>query len=59
MSIPPFARLQPVAELAVMDADSHDFKFLERKMVRERNRVCHALFEAVGCIDQTLRGLEP
>ena len=58
VSIPPFARLQPVAELAAMDAESHDFKFLERKMVRERNRVRHALIEAVGCIDQTLSGLE-
>lgn len=59
VSIPPFARLQPVANLAAMDAESSDFKFLERKMVRERNRVCHALIKASGCIDRTLRGLTP
>ena len=41
-----------------MDGESHGFKFLERKMVRERNRVCHALIEAAGCIDQTLSGLK-
>jgi hypothetical protein len=58
-SIPPFARLQPVGKLSAMDPESHGFKFLERKMVRERNRVCHALIEAVGCIDQTLSALEP
>jgi len=57
VSIPPFARLQPVAELAAMDPESRDFKFRERKMVRERNRVCHALVEASACIDRTLSGL--
>lgn len=57
VSIPPFVRLQPVAELATMDPQSNDFKFLERKMVRERNRVCHALLEAAELIDQTLNGM--
>ncbi|MBW2153595.1 MAG: M28 family peptidase [Deltaproteobacteria bacterium] len=57
VSIPPFPRLQPVAELAAMDPRSHDFKYLERKMVRERNRVCHALIKAAGCIDRTLSSL--
>ena len=57
VSIPPLARLQPVADLAGMDAKSYGLKFLERKMVRERNRLCHALIEAAGCIDQTLGGL--
>jgi hypothetical protein len=55
--IPPFPRLQPVAELASMDDHSNAFKFLERKMVRERNRVCHALIEAAELIEQTLNGL--
>ncbi|MHC4103674.1 MAG: hypothetical protein ACYSR9_01945, partial [Planctomycetota bacterium] len=55
--IPPFSRLQPVAELASMDDHSNAFKFLERKMVRERNRVCHALTEAAEIIEQTLNGL--
>jgi len=41
-----------------MDPESHDFKFLERKMIRERNRVCHALSEAVKLVDQTLSDLE-
>ena len=59
VSIPPFSRLQPVAELAAMNPESHDFKFLERKMIRERNRACHALSEAVEIIDQTLNSLEP
>jgi hypothetical protein len=57
VSIPPLPRLGPVAELAVMDQQSDGFRFLERKMVRERNRVCHALTEAAELIDQTLQGL--
>jgi hypothetical protein len=56
--IPPFPRLQPVAELASMDDQSNAFKFLERKMLRERNRVCHALIEAAELIEQTLSGLK-
>jgi hypothetical protein len=52
--IPPLPRLQPVARLAAMDSKSHDFKFLERKMVRERNRVCYALEEAAGLIEEAL-----
>jgi len=53
----PFPRLQPVSELAAMDPESDAFKFLEREMVRERTRVCHALTEAAERIDQTLGGL--
>jgi hypothetical protein len=57
IAIPPFARLQPVSDLSALDSDSNEFKFLERKMVRERNRVCHALIEAAELIDQTLSTL--
>jgi len=52
--IPPLPRLQPVAQLATMDPNSQDFKFLERKMITERNRVCYALEEATGLIEETL-----
>jgi len=58
VSIPAFSRLQPVAELAVMDPESDAFKFLERKMVREHNRLFHALSEAADLVDHTLSGLE-
>jgi hypothetical protein len=54
---PPLPRLQPVVELSRMDSQSKAFKFMERKMVRERNRVCHALAQAVELIDSTLDGL--
>jgi hypothetical protein len=57
--IPPFARLQPIAKLAEMDSEKNEFKFLERKMVRERNRVYHALSEAAEIIDHTLKLLKP
>lgn len=52
--IPPLPRLQPLTGLGTMDPTSWDFKFLERKMVRERNRLCFALDEAQACIEETL-----
>lgn len=55
--IPALPRLQPVAEMAAMDRQSNTFKFIERKMLRERNRICHALIEAAELIDQTLNDL--
>jgi len=55
LSIPPLPRLQPVAELAKMNPSDDSFKFLERKMVREQNRLCHALDEACELITQTLK----
>ncbi len=42
-----------------IDPESHDFKFLERKMIREHNRLCHAFLEAAERIDQTLKGDSP
>ena len=56
--IPPLPRMQPLTELAAMDPESKPFKFLERKMVRERTRVCHFLKEAIELIDQTLDSLK-
>ena len=54
LAIPPLPRLQPVAELADLNPAGDSFKFLERKMVREQNRLCHALDEACELIAQTL-----
>ena len=54
VSIPPLPRLQRVAHLGTMDPNSRAFKFLERKMLRERNRVCFALEEASNAIEETL-----
>jgi len=55
MPIPPFPRLQQAGEMEKMNRNDASFKFLERKMVRERNRVCYALTEAGEMIDQTLQ----
>jgi hypothetical protein len=57
VSIPPLPRLQRVAHLGSMDPNSRTFKFLERKMLRERNRVCFALEEASKSIEETLTKL--
>lgn len=57
-AIPPLPGLQPVAKLAGLDPDGKSFKFLERKLVRERNRLCHALGEAHELIEETLSRLE-
>lgn len=47
LTIPPFSGLEPLGQLAVLDRDSNEFKFLERQLVRERNRIFHSLDEAV------------
>jgi hypothetical protein len=52
--IGPFKRLHPIADLGDMDRDDAPFKFLERKMVRERNRVCHALDQALEFMAEAL-----
>jgi hypothetical protein len=53
-AIPPLPGLQPAAKLAGLDPNDKPFKFLARKMVRERNRLCHALDEAHELIEETL-----
>ncbi|NLE76223.1 MAG: M28 family peptidase [Chloroflexi bacterium] len=55
--IPPLPGLQAVAELAALAPRSHPFRLLETRLVRERNRVCHALAEATAAIEETLRRL--
>ncbi len=52
--IEPFQRLRPIADLGNMSRQDALFKYLERKMLRERNRVCHALERAIGMIVETL-----
>ena len=54
LGLPPLPRLQPVKELAALDRPSDAFKFLERKLVRERNRLCHALNQAVEAIHSAI-----
>ncbi len=54
VSLPPIPVLQPVGELASMEPDSHEFRLLETRLVRERNRVCHALDQACQIIEDTL-----
>ena len=55
--IPPLPRLQRVAEMGTMERSTDLYKFLERSMVRERNRVSHSLNEAMVLIDETLRAI--
>jgi hypothetical protein len=38
-----------------MDRNVDMFKFLERRIVREKNRVCHFINEAIGLINETLQ----
>jgi hypothetical protein len=53
--IPPLSRLQRIGDLGMMDRHVDLFKFLERRMVREQNRICHSLHKATKLIDETLR----
>jgi hypothetical protein len=58
LPLAPLAGLQPVRELAGLDPASDTFKFTVAALVRERNRVVHALDEAADVIDDLLEGKE-
>jgi len=49
--VPPLAGLQRARELSGLDPSSDEFRFAVAALVRERNRVVHALEEAAGVID--------
>jgi hypothetical protein len=49
--VPPLAGLQGARELSGLDPASDQFRFTVAALVRERNRVVHALEEAAGVID--------
>ena len=49
--VPPLAGLQRARELSGLDPSSDEFRFAAAALVRERNRVVHALEEAAGVID--------
>ena len=54
LPIPALAGLQPARDLAALDPASDAFKFTAAALVRERNRVVHALDEAADTIDDLL-----
>ncbi|HLE43575.1 MAG TPA: M28 family peptidase, partial [Methylomirabilota bacterium] len=54
LPVPPLAGLQPARELAALGPASDAFKFTAAALVRERNRVVHALDEAAEVIDDLL-----
>jgi hypothetical protein len=54
LPVPSLAGLQPARELARLDPAFDAFKFTAAALVRERNRVVHALDEATDVIDDLL-----
>ena len=50
--------LQPVAELGALDESSDAARFLETRLVRERNRVEHALLGAKAVVDAVLAKIQ-
>lgn len=52
--IPPLPGLQAVAQLHDMSPDSDAFRCLATELVRQRNRVVHALTQAIEAVSQTL-----
>ena len=48
----PLPKLQPVKELADMDQTSDEARFLKTGLVREMNKVSHALSEAIETIEE-------
>lgn len=57
MAFPSIPVLQPVRELASQDPESDEFRFLRTRLVREANKVCHALNEAAEAIRETRKQL--
>ena len=45
--IPPMPVLQPVKELAALNPQGDEFRFLKTGLIRERNKVMHALDKAI------------
>ena len=50
----PIPTLQPIRQLAALDADSDEARYLGAQLLRARNRVWHALHEARGAIAAAL-----
>jgi len=49
--VPPLAGLQRARELSSLDSSSDGFRFASAALLRERNRVVHALEAAAGIMD--------
>ncbi len=54
LDAPPLPGLAPVADLAALDPASDVARFLATRLVRERNRVLHALTQATRALDGAL-----
>jgi hypothetical protein len=53
-TIPPVPTLAPTAKLGGMDPASDDFHYLQTRLVRERNKMCAGLEEALEVATQAL-----
>ncbi len=52
LPIPPLAGLQPARDLASLDPSTDAARFAAAGLVRERNRVVHALGEALDALKE-------
>ncbi len=50
-SLRPIPKLSAIARLAQLDPESDEFKFLSTQLVRDRNKVCNALYEALLLVE--------
>ena len=53
----PVPGLQPATRLAALQPGTDDYEFLRTRVVRERNRLVHALVTATRAVEATLNGL--
>lgn len=54
LPIPPLPLLQPLRELALLDQESNEARFLQTKLVRARNEVWHVFRQASEAVRSTL-----
>ena len=57
VATPAIPVLEPIGALARADPATDEYRFLQTRLVRERNKVVHALIEARATVDETLAAL--
>src|SRR5579884_1090656 len=56
--IPPVPSLQPAARLRTLERGTHEYHTLETRLVRDRNKVAHAIESAADTIEHAFKHLD-
>ncbi len=56
--VPPIPVLQPAARLRTMAPETMEYRVLQTRLVRERNKVTHAIDTATEAMERALQAVE-